>query len=110
MLARMSNDKIADRKAIRLEWIMPVSPTSAERRLYLKEITMAPPISSEVAQSLIDRRKIRMAPSTPREPAQRQVNRKEIKKLLKRGKADFGIARRDVKAATQPAPLIDAYA
>jgi len=51
-----------------------------------------------------------MAPSIPGELAQRQVSRKEIKKLLKRGKADFGIARRDVKAATRRAPLTDAYA
>jgi hypothetical protein len=107
---RISNDKIADRKAIHLEWIMPDSPTSAERQLDRKEITVARPISSELAQPLIDRGGIRMAPSIPREPAQRQVNRKEIKKLLKRGKADFGIARRDVKAATRPAPSTDPYA
>jgi hypothetical protein len=71
---------------------------------------VAPPISSEVAQPPIDREGIRMAPSIPREPAQRQVSRKEIKKLLNPGKADFGIAHRDVKAATRRAPLTDAYA
>jgi hypothetical protein len=108
--ARMSNDKIADRKAIHFEWITPISPRSAERQLDREKITVAPPISSEVAQPPIDREGIRMAPSIPREPAQRQVSRKEIKKLLKRGKADFGIARRDVKAATRRAPLTDAYA
>jgi hypothetical protein len=107
---RMSNDKIADRKAIHFEWITPISPRSAERQLDREKITVAPPISSEVAQPPIDREGIRMAPSIPREPAQRQVSRKEIKKLLKRGKADFGIARRDVKAATRRAPLTDAYA
>jgi hypothetical protein len=107
---RLSNDKIADRKAIHLEWITPISPMSAERQLDREEMTPPPPISSEVAQPLMDNEGARMAPSIPREPAQRQVNRQEIKRLLKRGKADFGIARRDVKAATRPAPLTDAYA
>jgi hypothetical protein len=107
---RLSNDKIADRKAIHLEWITPISPTSEERQLDREEITSAPPISSEVAQPAIDREGIRMAPSIPTESAQRQVNRKEIKRLLKRGKADFGTARRDVKAATRRAPFNEAYA
>jgi hypothetical protein len=107
---RMSNDKIADRKAIHFEWITPISPMSTERHLDQKEMTVAPPLSSQVAEPPIDREGIRMAPSIPREPAPREVNRKEVNRLLKRGKADFGIARRDVKAATRREPPADAFA
>jgi hypothetical protein len=70
---RMSNDKIADRKAIHLEWITPISPPSGERQLDREEITAAPPIPSEVAQPPIDPEGIRVVPSIPTEPAQRQV-------------------------------------
>lgn len=107
---RLSNDKIADRKAIHLEWITPISPTSEERQFDREEILAPPPISSDVAQPPIDREGIRMAPSIPTEPAPRQVNRKELKRLLKRGKAYFGIARRDVKAATRRVPSTEKYA
>jgi hypothetical protein len=107
---RMSNDKIADRKAIHVDWITPIAGTSAERQLDREEIVAAQPLSSEVVQRPIDRQGIRMAPSIPTEPTQRQVNPKEIKKLLKRGNADFGIARRDLKAATRRAPFNAAHA
>jgi hypothetical protein len=52
---RMSNDKIADRKAIHFEWIAPMSPMSTERQLDQKEMTVAPPLSSEVAEPPVDR-------------------------------------------------------
>jgi hypothetical protein len=106
---RLSNDQIADRQAIHLEWMTPVSPAPGEHQLDREKITAAPSISSEVAQPPIDRKGIGMAPSISTEPAQRQVNRKE-KRLLKRGKADFGIARRDAKDASRHAPFTDAYA
>jgi hypothetical protein len=106
---RMSNDKIADRKAIHLEWTGPISPTSTERQLDQKEMTVAPPLSSEPRVSS-EVSEASMAPSIPTEPAPAQVNRKELNRLLKRGKADFGIARRDVKAGTRREPPADAFA
>jgi hypothetical protein len=101
---RLSSNQIADRRAIHLEWIAPISPASAPRELDRKpdrqEITALPPLSP-------DREEISSRSILP-EPAQRQVNRKEIKR--KGGKADFGAARRDVKAAIRRAPFTDAYA
>ena len=97
---RMSNDKIADRKAIHLEWTAPISPMSTEQA---PQLSSEPRLSSEVAEAS-------PALSIPTEPAPAQVNRKELNRLLKRGKADFGIARRDVKAGTRREPPADAFA
>jgi hypothetical protein len=101
---RLSNDQIADRQTIHLRWMTLSSSTPAQRELDRNEITAVPPISSEIAYPG-DREAIRMAPS--KERTHRQLNAKEIKRLLKRGKADFKVARPD---AGRRAPLTDAYA
>ncbi len=107
---RLPSNQIADRRAIHFEWMRPISPAPTQRELDREDITAVPPISSEIGQLRIGREGIRMAPSLSTEPAGRQLNRKEIKRLLKRGKADFGIARRDVQGARRHAPFTDAYA
>jgi hypothetical protein len=45
---RLSNDQIADRRAIRLEWMAPISPAPGERQLDREEITAAPPRAADV--------------------------------------------------------------
>jgi hypothetical protein len=99
---RLSNDQIADRQTIHLQWMTPSSPTPAQSESDRNEITAAPPISPEIAHP-----KDREAMAPSKERTQRQLNAKEIKRLLKRGKADFRLARPD---AGRRAPITDAYA
>jgi hypothetical protein len=101
---RLSNDQIADRQTIHLQWMTPSSSTPAQRELDRNGITAVPPISSEIGHPK-DREEIRTTPS--KERTQRQVNPKEVKRLLKRGKADFKVARPDAGGRASPT---DAYA
>jgi hypothetical protein len=101
---RLSNEQIVDRQTIHLQWMTPSSSTPAQRELDRNGITAVPPISSEIGHPK-DREAIRMVPS--KERTQRQVNPKEVKRLLKRGKADFKVARPD---AGGRASQTDAYA
>jgi len=101
---RLSNEQIADRQTIHLQWMTPSSSTPAQRELDRNEITPVPPISSEIGHPN-DREAIRMVPS--KERTQRQVNPKEVKRLLKRGEADFKVARPDAGGRASPT---DAYA
>jgi hypothetical protein len=101
---RLSNEQIADRQPIHLQWMTPDSSTPAQRELDRNEITAVPPISSEIGHPK-DREAIRMAPS--KERTQRQVNSKEVKRLFKSGKADFKVARPDAGGRASPT---DAYA
>ena len=101
---RLSNEQIAHRQTIHLQWMTPSSSTPAQRELDRNEITAVPPISSEIGHPK-DREAIRTAPS--KERTQRQVNPKEVKRLLKGGKADFKVARPDAGGRASPT---DAYA
>jgi hypothetical protein len=89
---RLSNDQIADRQTIHLQWMTPSSSTPAQRESDRNEITAVPPISPEIAHH---------------KRTQRQLNAKEIKTLRKHGKADFRVTRPD---AGRRAPVTDAYA
>ena len=114
----LSNDKIADQQVIHLEWMTPTSSAPASReldreaiaqlQLDRQEITAPPPISPAVPQRPVDRKEITAAPPISEESAQRQLNRKES--LLKRGKNNFGIARRDAKDSNRRSPFVAAYA
>jgi hypothetical protein len=116
---RLSSNQIADRRAIHLEWMAPISPAPAPRELDRdripqlqhdrQKITALPPLSADLAQPPLDREEVSISPPVSPKRAQRQVNRKEIR-IIKRGKADFGIARGDVKDANRHAPFTDAHA
>jgi hypothetical protein len=99
---RLSNDQIADRQTIHLQWMTPSSPTPAQSESDRNEITAAPPISPEIAHP-----KDREAMAPSKERTQRQLNAKEIKRPLKREKADSRVARPD---AGRRAPITGAYA
>ena len=99
---RLSNEQIADRQPIHLQWMTPDSSTPAQRESDRNEITAVPPISPEIAHPT-DREA--MAPA--KERTQRQLNAKEIKTFRKRGKTDLRVARPD---ARRRAPVTDAYA
>jgi hypothetical protein len=96
---RLSNEQIADRQTIHLQWMTPSSSTPAQRELDRNDSTAVPPISSEIGHPK-DREAIRMAP--PKERTQRHVNPKEVKRLLKRGEDDFKVARPDASGRASP--------
>jgi hypothetical protein len=74
----LPDDKIADRQALHVEWVPPVSAALAQRQLDWEEITAAPPISPPPAQRQLDREEITAAPPVSPPPAQRQLDREEI--------------------------------
>jgi hypothetical protein len=101
---QLSNEQMADRQTIHLQWMTPSSSTPAQRELDRNDSTAVPPISSEIGHPK-DREAIRMAP--PKERTKRQLNPKEVKRFLKRGEADFKVARPDAGGRASPT---DGYA